>query len=581
MPTTKASAPLALPFDSFRSIAEAVDFAARTDNGIRIYNQKGEIEHAFSYRSMRKEAIKMGQRLRSLGMSRGDRVAIIAETCPEFFFIFFGCQYAGLIPCPLPHTIYLGGKSAYISRTAFLTRTAQAALICLPDNLAGISEQLELEAGIPSISFAAIQTTSGNQPDEPLQRDELAYIQFSSGSTAEPKGIAISQAALANNIKGILGECIRIEHSDRAFSWLPLYHDMGLVGFLLAPLFAQISADYISPSTFARRPVLWLELMSRNRSTITYAPPFAYRLAEHRFLLSKPTIDLTALRIAGVGGDMIHPDILKSFGETMSSVGFDPASFVPSYGMAESTLMVSYARGLQTDQVNGRILEERNIATPADPNDPPEVLKTFVICGQSLSEHDLIVTNCQREPLPERHLGHVLIRGPSLMSNYVSEGRAHPTEFGVDGFLDTGDLGYLLDGKIVVTGRSKEMIIYNGRNIWPQDLELAAVDVTGSKLTRAAAFSVELDTGVQIVILIELPNTLSDKKNLVEKKVAGIISSSFGLSAQIVIVPPKTLPYTSSGKLSRSLARKAYLDTTITKKTSPGRYGKVTDAFQS
>jgi len=558
--TKRTGAPLVLSFGSFGTVAEALDLAAQTDNDVRIYNQKGELEHAFTYKSLREEAIKMGQALRSLGLSRGDRVAIAAETCPEFFFIFYGCQYAGLVPCPLPHTIYLGGKSTYISRISLLARTAHASVICLPDNLASISEQLEREAGIPPISFTAVQTGAGNQPLEPLQKDELAYIQFSSGSTAEPKGIAISQAALANNIKGMLEECIRIEHSDRAFSWLPLYHDMGLVGFSLAPLFARISADYISPSTFARRPALWLELMSRNRSTITYAPPFAYRLAEQRFLLSRPAIDLSALRIAGVGGDMIHHDILRSFGETMASAGFDPARFVPSYGMAESTLMVSFSRGLQTDHVNRRILEDKNIATPANPDDPSEALKTFVICGRPLPGHDLVVTNDQQEPLPDRHLGRVLIRGPSIMSGYISEGLAHASSASADGFLDTGDLGYLIDGQVVITGRSKEMIIHNGRNIWPQDLELAAVDASGSILTRAAAFSVELDSETEIVILIELPYTLLDKKNLVLKKVKGSISSSFGLHAQIVIVPPKTLPYTSSGKLARSLARKVYID---------------------
>lgn len=470
MRTKRTGAPFVLSFGSFGTVAEALDLAAQTDNDVRIYNQKGELEHAFTYKSLREEAIKMGQALRSLGLSRGDRVAIAAETCPEFFFIFYGCQYAGLVPCPLPHTIYLGGKSTYISRISLLARTAHASVICLPDNLASISEQLEREAGIPPISFTAVQTGAGNQPPEPLQKDELAYIQFSSGSTAEPKGIAISQAALANNIKGMLEECIRIEHSDRAFSWLPLYHDMGLVGFSLAPLFARISADYISPSTFARRPALWLELMSRNRSTITYAPPFAYRLAEQRFLLSRPAIDLSALRIAGVGGDMIHHDILRSFGETMASVGFDPARFVPSYGMAESTLMVSFSRGLRTDHVNRRILEDKNIATPANPDDPSDALKTFMICGRPLPGHDLIVTNDQQEPLPDRHLGHVLIRGPSIMSGYISEGPAHASSASADGFLDTGDLGYLIDGQVVITGRSKEMIIHNGRNIWPKIL---------------------------------------------------------------------------------------------------------------
>lgn len=558
LPTTRANTPLVPHFNSFRTIAEALDFAARTDNGICIYNQKGELEHAFTYRSLREEALKMGHRLRSLGLSRGARVAIIAETCPEFFFIFYGCQYAGLIPCPLPHTIYLGGKSAYIERTSFLARTAQASMICLPNNLASMSGQLELEAGILSISFAAIQTTSRKQPAEPLQRDELAYIQFSSGSTAEPKGIAISQAALANNVRGILGECIRIEKSDRAFSWLPLYHDMGLVGFSLAPLFAQISTDYISPSTFARRPVLWLELMSRNRSTITYAPPFAYRLAEQRFRHSDPEIDLSALRIAGVGGDMIHSDIMKSFSETTSSVGFDPAALMPSYGMSESTLLVSFAPKLQTDRINARTLEDKGIAATAAPNDPPETLKTFVICGRPLLGHDVIVTNRQGEHLPDRHVGQVLIRGPSLMSGYVNEGTTCPTALGEDGFLDTGDLGYLVDGQIIITGRYKEIIIHNGRNIWPQDLERVAIDTAGLT-TRTAAFSVEADSGEHVVILIEMENTESNKKNQVEKKIAAAISSSFGLSAQIIIVPPKTLPYTSSGKLSRLLARKLYI----------------------
>ncbi|MDM7852260.1 fatty acyl-AMP ligase [Pseudochrobactrum kiredjianiae] len=542
----------------FDTICEALDYAAQGTNGIRIYNAKGEVQEELSYKSLRELALYTGKKLLTLGLGRGDVVAIIADTCVEFFALFYGCQYAGLIPCPLPYTIYLGGKAAYTQRVNNLLKAADAKILWHPDGLKNLSEQFTEAMQIQAFSFSDLADLPATKETTPLQPHEAAYIQFSSGSTSEPKGIIISQRAISHNARGILRECICITPSDRAFSWLPLYHDMGLVGFSIAPLFAQTPVDYISPTLFARRPLLWLQLMSERRSTITYAPIFGYNLAALRHKPEDTKLDLSALKIAGIGGDMINAGQLQQFCTIFADSGFNSDSLTPSYGMAESTLLVSYRHGLKTDTIDKCKLEKDGVAVPCNHNNSHSL--TFTFCGKSLKGHELFVGDAQSKPLPARHVGHIYLCGPSLMSGYCNQNATPHPPHDNSIYQDTGDMGYLCDGEIVITGRYKDMITVNGRNIWPQDIEHTLATLPGLSSNRAAAFSVNDDKSEAIIILIE--NNISspaERKKLISA-VQTTMTASHGTIIKAVLVPPRSLEYTSSGKLSRSKARELYIN---------------------
>jgi fatty-acyl-CoA synthase len=347
---------------------------------------------------------------------------------------------------------------------------------------------------------------------------------------------------VAANVSGILTQGLHLRSDDRAFSWLPLYHDMGLVGFSIAPVFGQCSVDYLPPTTFARRPTLWLKLMSELGSTICYAPSFGYELAARRYRGEPAALDLSRLRVCGIGGDMIRPDALEEFADAVASTGFSRAAFLPSYGMAESTLAISIAtpgRGYGLDTRDGR---------------------KFVICGRPLPDHDAVVVDADGRPALEGTVGQIRIRGASVMTRYAEDegaGRRDPEEF-----LETGDLGYLVDGSIVVTGRSKDMILQNGRNIWPQDIEWAIERIAPS--CRVAAFSVETAAGVdRIVVLVQTSAREQGRRDELLRQAQGATLEAAGVSCDIVLVAPNSLPFTSSGKLSRTNARQLYLSGTF------------------
>lgn len=545
-----SSTKLAQRVGDFDNIAQALDYAAQGTTGLCFYDSKGILQQAVSYQSLREKAQCTARKLNGLGLKRGDRVAIIADTCAEFFTLFYGCQYAGLIACPLPLTIYLGGKSAYITRIAGLLKAADARLLFLPDALDALKAEFATITPVQSLCFSEIENLKEYQDAEPLGADEQAYIQFSSGSTSEPKGIMISQQAISHNARAILRECIRISPEDRAFSWLPLYHDMGLVGFSIAPLFAQTTVDYISPTSFARRPLLWLQLMAQNQCSITYAPVFGYKLAASRFKQQENQFDLSKIKVAGIGGDMIHADQLELFSKTFAPTGFNSQSFTPSYGMAESTLLVAYRHGIKTDRINKDALEKDQIAVP-DQN--PATNLTLTICGQALQNHMLFVGDANGTPKAERHMGHIYIAGPSLMSGYCN------SEAGLGDYFDTGDMGYLCAGEIVITGRHKDMITINGRNIWPQDIENTVNRLDGLNNARVACFSANENGQETVIILVESALTDQNASDELIARIKAAINASEGVSTKIQLIPLKTLEYTSSGKLSRARARQFYL----------------------
>jgi len=568
MDATPAANNLPLRIADFSTLAEALDYAAQGNTGYNYYNGAAKLYATLPYQKLREDALALARRFIGLGASRGSRVAIVADTQPDFMRFFFACQYAGLIPVPLPASIHLGGRDVYVSQLKRLLSICKADIAMAPEDflpyLVEATADLNLRfSGSPKEFDDLPESDEQLLPSEPT---DIAYLQYTSGSTRFPRGVMITQKAVLSNLFAILKYGIQIRPGDRAVSWLPYFHDMGLVGLVLAPMAAQITVDYLNTRDFAMRPRLWLTLMSQNRSTLSFSPPFGYELAARRVREKEvDKFDLSAWRIAGVGAEPIRPESLERFVDLLAPAGFDRRSFVPCYGMAECALAVSFSplgRGLDVDHVDGDALAEEQKALPLHPaqSNGTAASNTFTNCGAPLPGFDAEVRDDQGRVLPERHSGTLFVRGPSVMSGYFGDLKATREVLSPDGWLNTGDLAYRVGNSIVITGREKDLIIINGRNIWPQDLEFLAEKQPEVRTGDASAFSVPGSNGKeQAVMMVQCRETDESKRADLQGRLHSQVRQEFGVDCLIELVPRNTLPRTTSGKLSRSGARKEYL----------------------
>jgi fatty-acyl-CoA synthase len=554
-PTSSGQARILGDFPTF---VAALDYAAEGRSGFNIYSGRGQLLEQLGYARLREEAMETAHRLLGTGLVRGDRVAIIAESDGDFARVFFGCQYAGLIPAPLPLPVAFGGREAYVATLRGMISSAGARAVFVPDIIAGwtseITEGLDLAYAGNATGLQDVTPTTAALPE--IGPDDLSYLQFSSGSTRFPVGVAVTQRAGMANARAIARYGLRVrDDGDRCVSWLPLYHDMGLVGFFLTPLTCQLSVDLLPTREFARRPQVWLDLISRNRGTIAYSPSFGYELCARRPIPGP--LDLSCWRIAGIGGDMIRHHILEAFSERFASSGFPASAFVASYGMAEATLAISFApldTGIETDTIDLRHLEMHGVARPCD--DPSNALRTFILCGRVLPEHEIEVRDSRGRVQPDRHVGTIYVRGPSLMQGYFQAERETRAVLDDHGWLNTGDLGYMLNGQVVVSGRAKDLIIVNGRNIWPQDLEWSAeTEIVSLRSRDVAVFSVDEKGSERIVALVQCRATLAAERERLRDEAASLFRRQHGVEVSVILVPPHTLPQTSSGKLTRARAK--------------------------
>ena len=573
---TPTASGIALRSADFPTLAAALDYAAGGDSGFNYYDGRGALIATLPYSELRTRALEMSRRLAPLG--RGERLALVAHTHPDFAVMFYACQYAGLVPVPLPAAVHLGGREAYIRHLRQLVRDCQAVAAFAPQEFVGFlreaSEGLSLTLVGTAQDFAvlpALDTTP--RAPEPT---ELAYLQYTSGSTRFPRGTMITQSAVMANLKAIFNHGFQLTPEDRFCSWLPYYHDMGLVGIVLGCVATQRSVDYLPTRDFAMRPRLWLKLMSVNRCTVSFSPPFGYTLCARRL---RPTdteaLDLSAWRVAGVGAEMIHPETLHEFASVLAKAGFKETSFLPCYGMAECSLAVSFApleTGASSDVVDIDRLAHHGeaIAIPADGTAAKG--KAFINCGQPLPGYEMEIRDERGSPLPERRCGRIHLRGPSLMSGYFGNPEASREVLSADGWLDTGDIGYQASGALYITGRAKDLMIIKGRNIWPQDLEHLAEQEPEVRPTDASAFSITDDDGSETAVLVVQCREADPRKlaSLAER-VQQAIHVEFGIHCVIELVPPHTLPRTSSGKLSRSTARKEFIERRSAEEPSESR----------
>ncbi len=562
-PTPTASG-IPLRSADFVTLTEALDYAATGRTGGNFYDGRGELMTVLPYSELRSRARDLARRL--CQFERGSRIALVAHTHADFAVMFCACQYAALVPVPLPAAMHLGGRDAFIRYLHQLLGDCKAVAAFAPAEFIEFLHEaafgLALQTTGTMDDFMALE--AADELPAPPAPHELAYLQYTSGSTRFPRGTMITQAAALANLEDIFNNGFLLTQDDRFCSWLPFYHDMGLVGIVLGCIATQRSVDYLASRDFAMRPRLWLKLMSRNRGTVSFSPPFGYALCARRIRPSDAEgLDLSAWRIAGVGAEMIHPMWLEKFADALAPAGFDARSFLPCYGMAECCLAVSFSTvgaGAVIDRVDSESLALRGIAQAASSSDPTRKVNAFINCGVPLPGFEVEIRDAEGRPLPDRHCGRIHLRGASTMSGYFNNPEATRETLSADGWLDTGDLGYRVDGALHITGRVKDLLIINGRNIWPQDIEHLAEQQPELRPTDTSAFSVVGEDGSEVAVLVVQSREVDPAKlTALSDRLQQAIYAEFGIRCLIQLVPPHTLPHTSSGKLSRSTARNEFL----------------------
>ena len=516
-------------------------------------------ERYYPYAAMRAEAERRAAFLAGAGLVKGDRVALLLPENHEFVLTFLGASVGGFVPVPMYPQATFKAIDAYLDILAHIIEASDArAVVCMEQNR-DVMEKLALR---PELAGRAVlyapEAFEGAPPsyDRPIvQPSDLCFLQFTSGSTSKPKGVMVTHENLVANATAFLGpHGLNRTPEDVGVSWLPLFHDMGLIGFVLGTLIVDLPVVLMPTASFARMPRLWLELITQHRGTITYAPNFAYQLVTKRVRESDlASLDLSSLRVAGCGAEPIRARTLTEFAARFAPAGLRSEALLPSYGMAESCLAITFhPRGtpMVVDRVDPAAMRD-GVATPTTASDALEV----VSCGVPFPEHGLRIVDEQGKDLPERRVGEILTRGPSVTAGYFNNPEATAAAI-EDGWLHTGDLGYLADGTLYICGRIKDLIIINGANHYPQDLEWAVGELEGVRRGNVCAFSVMRDGTEQLVIFAEANR--ADAPRL-RKEIAQTIYTDFGLQvADVVIGPVGTLPKTSSGKHQRRKTAQLY-----------------------
>jgi fatty-acyl-CoA synthase len=490
-------------------------------------------------------------------------VAVLGPTSRALVTTIQAIYLAGgtLVSLPLP--MRLGSIEEFVEQTRQRIANADAALVVVDRDLAPFLDPLPERATIVLLDDLAREgartgATAWSRPPEDPER--LAIVQFTSGSTAEPKGVMLPDRCIGANLDAIIAGA-QITHADRAVSWLPLYHDMGLIGLLMAPMLHGFELVLGAPQDFLGRPDCWLEWISEFGGTITAGPNFSYALAA-RALRRAGDLDLSTWRLALNGAETVDPNAVESFCAAAAPFGFDTRAAYPVFGMAEATLAVTFPKvgaGMIVDAVDRHALEHDRRAVPPAAGAPTETVRRLAMLGHPLEGFELrIVEPASGAVLDEREVGELELRSPSVTPGYYRNEAATAATFD-DGWLRTGDLAYLVGGQLVVCGRQKDVIIVGGRNVFPEDVERAAAAVEGVRAGNVIAFGSDRRRGRESIVVVA--ETKTDQLRKVHDSVVTKVRDAVGVPPiEVVLVRPGSLPKTSSGKLQRSLCRERYHD---------------------
>ncbi len=516
-------------------------------------------ERYWAYEAMEEEAHRRAAFLQAMGVQKGDRVALVIPEPHEFVLTFLGASVAGAVPVPIYPRASFKNADSYVDILAHVVGSSGAKLVFCMEGNRGVVEQIGTR-GVDARILDVTASFDGTAPgwDQPIVTpDDLCFLQFTSGSTSKPKGVMVTHGNLVANASAFLGpHGLDRNDEDKGVSWLPLFHDMGLIGFVLGTLVCDIPVVLLPTETFARSPGLWLETITKHRGTITYAPNFAYQLVTKRVKERQmANLDLSSVRVAGSGAEPIRARTLQAFADKFAAAGFSNKAFLPSYGMAEATLAITFhplGTEMVVDRVDAKAMQD-GVAREAD--DSTDTVLELVGCGRGFPEHEVLVVDEQGNALPERRVGHVITRGPSVTGGYFQNDEATAEGY-KDGWLQTGDLAYFADGHLFICGRLKDLIIIRGANHYPQDIEWSVSDLEGVRRGNVFAFSVMRDGTEELIVAAEANRKDAER---LRTEIARTVQREFGLTpAEVLILPVGTLPKTSSGKAQRRKTRMLY-----------------------
>ncbi|THF64278.1 AMP-binding protein [Pseudothauera rhizosphaerae] len=536
-----------------------------------LFQHDDEHEEPLSYRTLAQTAAHIGTVLRARGVRPGECVALMLPSGLDFFRCFLGILEAGAVPVPLYPPSRPALLEDHLRRQAGILRNCEAALLIAFDAVRPLARLLRgltptLRDVLTPEELQQAPAPAGMVPAPPAPGD-LALIQYTSGSTGEPKGVALTHANLLANIRA-WGEAVQLKADDVCVSWLPLYHDMGLIGAWLGALYHGLPLVMMSPLDFLARPERWLWTLHRHRGTVTAAPNFAFDLCVRRLAGQELAgLDLSCWRLAANGAEPVNPDTLERFAAAFAPYGFRREALTPVYGLAECTVGLGVpppGRGPRIDRIRRTPFAEAGRAEPAGPQDADTL--RFVACGPPLSGHEVRVVDARERPLEERRVGLLHFRGPSATDGYYRNPAASAALFH-DGWLDSGDYAYLADGEIFICGRAKELIIRGGRNLYPYELEQAAGELPGVRKGCVAAFGIGdpgASDGERLIVVAETRETDPTARAALTLHIAELASELMELPPdEVVLAPPHTIPKTSSGKVRRAELRTRYLAGTL------------------
>ncbi len=493
--------------------------------------------------------------LAALGVGPGAHVALLGPTSRELVTALEATWIAGAAATVMPLPMRLASIEEFVEQTRRRIARADAALVVLDRDLGAFFEARPGDAPVVFLDDLAADARrrapdSYDRPaDDP---DALAILQFTSGSTSDPKGVMIPHRSLTANLTAIQ-EGLGLNPDDVAVSWLPLYHDMGLIGILANALTAPIDLALAAPQHFLASPARWVQWLSHFGGTCTGGPDFAYALSARAMRRPEP-LDLSRWRIGLNGAEPIDPASVETFLAAGAPHGLRPGVAFCAYGLAEATLGVTFPvpeKGMTVDAVDRRALENAGEASPV-PEDAPGA-KLLARLGRPLRDFDLRIVGPSGAVLGERGVGEIELRGPSLMSGYYRDPDATAAVM-TDGWLRTGDLGYTVDGELVVCGRVKDVIIVGGRNVFPEDVERAVAGIEGVRTGNVIAFGSPVKRGREGIVVVA-ETRLDDPSPLHDEVVRRVVDAVGIPPADVVFAEPGSLPKTSSGKLQRSRCR--------------------------
>jgi 1-acyl-sn-glycerol-3-phosphate acyltransferase len=559
------TAPQPYPPESVQTLVEAFEWHLlhHPQRVLITLYENGDQALDLSYADLHRDALAVAAGLSALGLAKNDKAAIMLPTGREFFAAFFGALYFGAVPVPVYPPARPSQIEDHLKRITGILHNAQARVLLTIDRAKPLAHLLRAHAPMLQTVGTVAELSRSDLAFAPpvLAASDTAFLQYTSGSTGDPKGVILTHANLLANVRA-MWRASNISASDTFVSWLPLYHDMGLIGACLGGMYLGFHVVLMSPLAFLARPARWLQTIHRHRGSVSAAPNFAFELCLAKIADEDLNgLDLSCWRLAFNGAEPVSPDTLERFAARFARCGFARAALMPVYGLAESGLGVAFppvGRGPLIDRVDRAALARRGIAAAALADDPQPL--RIVSCGTALGGHELRVVDAGGRELPERMQGRVQFRGPSSTQGYWDNPSANQRLFDGD-WLNTGDLGYVVAGELYLTGREKDIIIRGGFNIHPQELETAVADIPGIRKGGVAIFAAaDPRSGTErLVVLAETRVHEPEQRQKLVQSITALSAALLGQPAEdVVLAPPRSVLKTSSGKTRRAACRALY-----------------------